>query len=194
MLIYTGNTVDLVDRDSVVGKAILCGLDGREIQSRGGRDTPLPSRPPWDPPSLLYNRYRVSLEGVKRPGRGVDHQPTSSAEIEERVVLFLYSSSGPSWSVPGEDLHFTCILYSWVWLCKVHWESLVQGAMIYFLILLKWSGYVLLALTSVKHPILYLCLKVTVFLDMEPCSLIENYHCFGEICWLLLQYRRVDFA
>ena len=30
---------------------------------------------PWDPPSLLYNGYRVSYPGVKRPGRGADHPP-----------------------------------------------------------------------------------------------------------------------
>ena len=28
---------------------------------------------PWGPPSLLYNGYRVSLPGVKRPRRGVNH-------------------------------------------------------------------------------------------------------------------------
>jgi hypothetical protein len=35
------------------------------------------SRPdrPWGPPSLLYNGYRVSFPGVKRPGRGVDQPP-----------------------------------------------------------------------------------------------------------------------
>ena len=27
---------------------------------------------------------------VKRPERGVDHQPTSSAEVKERVGLYLY--------------------------------------------------------------------------------------------------------
>jgi hypothetical protein len=27
----------------------------------------------WGPPSLLYNEYRVSLSGVKHPGRGDDH-------------------------------------------------------------------------------------------------------------------------
>jgi len=29
----------------------------------------------WGPHSLLYNGYGVSLPGVKRPGRGVDHPP-----------------------------------------------------------------------------------------------------------------------
>jgi hypothetical protein len=40
-----------------------------------------------------------SFLGVKRPGRGVDHPPPSSAEIKERVELYLYSSSRPSWPV-----------------------------------------------------------------------------------------------
>jgi hypothetical protein len=53
---------------------------------------------PWGPPSLLYNGYRVSFPGVKRPGRGVDHPPSSSAEVKERVELYL-STSRPSWPV-----------------------------------------------------------------------------------------------
>jgi hypothetical protein len=52
---------------------------------------------PWDPPpSLLYNGYRVSFPGVKRPGNGVNHPPTSGAEVKERVKLYLYSPSGHS--------------------------------------------------------------------------------------------------
>jgi len=54
---------------------------------------------PWGPPSLLCNGYRVSFPGVKRPGRGVDHPPPSSAEVKEKVKLYLYSPSGPSWPV-----------------------------------------------------------------------------------------------
>jgi hypothetical protein len=46
---------------------------------------------PWDPPSLLYTGYRVSFPGVTRPGRCVDHPPPSSAEVKERVELYLYS-------------------------------------------------------------------------------------------------------
>jgi hypothetical protein len=37
-----------------------------------------------------------SFPGVKRPGRGVDHPPPSSAEVKERVGLYLYSSSSTS--------------------------------------------------------------------------------------------------
>jgi hypothetical protein len=44
-----------------------------------------------------------SFPGVKRPGRGVDH-PSSSAEVKERVELYLYSPSGPLWPVLGWTL------------------------------------------------------------------------------------------
>ena len=33
---------------------------------------------PSCPPRLLYNGYRVSFPGVKRPGRGLNHPPLSS--------------------------------------------------------------------------------------------------------------------
>ena len=50
---------------------------------------------------LLYVGCRVYLPGVKRPGRGVDHLPPYNAEVKYRVELYLCSSSGPSWPVPG---------------------------------------------------------------------------------------------
>jgi hypothetical protein len=59
---------------------------------------------PWGPPGLLYNGYRVSFPGVKRPGRGVDQPPSSSARVNERVEVYLYSLSGPSWPVLGRTL------------------------------------------------------------------------------------------
>ena len=45
-----------------------------------------------------------SSPGVKRPGHGVDHPPPSSAEVKERVELYLYSPSGPSWPFIGWTL------------------------------------------------------------------------------------------
>jgi hypothetical protein len=61
---------------------------------------------PWVPPSLLYNRYRFSSPGVKRPGCDVDHPPPSSAEVKERVELYVCFPSGPSWPVLGRSLPF----------------------------------------------------------------------------------------
>ena len=56
---------------------------------------------PWSPHSLLYNGCRVSFPRVKQPGRGIDHPPPYTAEVKERVELYLYSPSGPSWPVTG---------------------------------------------------------------------------------------------
>ena len=56
-----------------------------------------PTRPPvqW-----------VTSSGVKRPGRGINHWLPSSAEIEERVELYLTSVSWRSWRVIGLRLPF----------------------------------------------------------------------------------------
>jgi hypothetical protein len=51
--------------------------------------------------SLMYNGYRVSFQGVKRPGRGADCPPSSRASVKERVELHLYTPSGPLWPVLG---------------------------------------------------------------------------------------------
>ena len=50
---------------------------------------------PWNPPSLLYNGYRVFPGGKERPGRDADPSPPSSAVGHERVELYLYSLSWP---------------------------------------------------------------------------------------------------
>jgi hypothetical protein len=60
---------------------------------------------PWDPPILLYNGYRVFL-GVKAAGACRPSTP-SSAEVKERVQLYLSSPSGPSCPVLGWTLPFT---------------------------------------------------------------------------------------
>jgi hypothetical protein len=43
--------------------------------------------------------HLASLPGVKWPGHGVNHSPPSSAEVKEKVELYLYSHSGSSWPV-----------------------------------------------------------------------------------------------
>jgi len=45
---------------------------------------------PRDPPSLLCDSTGSFFPGVKLPFRGVDHQPTYSAEVKETVKLYLY--------------------------------------------------------------------------------------------------------
>ena len=46
---------------------------------------PYPSIAALGPTQHPVSGYRVSFPGVKRPGRGVDHPPLSSAEVKERV-------------------------------------------------------------------------------------------------------------
>ena len=47
---------------------------------------------PWDPPSLLYNGYRLFTGGKKRPGRDADPLPPSSAVVKRE---YSYTSTPP---------------------------------------------------------------------------------------------------
>jgi len=46
---------------------------------------------PWGPPSLLYNGYRVFPGGKVWPGRDADPSSPLSAEVKNRVELYLYT-------------------------------------------------------------------------------------------------------
>jgi len=91
-------------RDSSVGIATRCGLDGPRIESRWGRDFPHPSRSALGPTQPPIQLVLGPSPGGKVAGRGVDHPPPSSAEVKERVKLYLYSPPGPSWPVLGRTL------------------------------------------------------------------------------------------
>ena len=53
-----------------------------------------------------------SFAGVKRPGRGADHPPPSKCRGQERVGLYFYSPSGPSWPVMGAHNKTNCNTFS----------------------------------------------------------------------------------
>jgi hypothetical protein len=74
----------LVGRDSSVGIKTRYGMNVPGIESKRERDFPHPS-------PVARNEYRIPFERVKRPKRGADHPPSSSAEVKERVELYLYS-------------------------------------------------------------------------------------------------------
>ena len=84
-----------------VGIATRYGLDRPGIESRWGSRfcAPIQTGSGVNPASYIMGTG--SFPGVKRPGRGVDHPPTSSAEVERRVELYICSTSGLSWLVLG---------------------------------------------------------------------------------------------
>ena len=95
-------------RDSSVGIATRYGLDGPEIESRGGVEVfrTRPDRPKGAAQPSIQQVPCLS-PGVKRPGRGFDHPPPSSAKAKKRVELYVYSFSGPSLSILGRTVPFT---------------------------------------------------------------------------------------
>jgi hypothetical protein len=84
--------VAAVGHDSSVGIATSYGLDdpGIELIPVGSRfSAPVQTGPGAHPASCTVGTG--SFPGVKRPGRGVDHPPSSSAEVKERVELYLWA-------------------------------------------------------------------------------------------------------
>jgi len=73
--------------------------------SNPGRGEIFRARPDqrWGPPSPLNNGYRVFPAG-KTAGAWRWPPTPSSAGVKERVELYLYSTSGPSWPVIGRPL------------------------------------------------------------------------------------------
>jgi len=84
-----------------VGIATRYGLDGPGIESQWGTSfsAEVQTGPVAHPAS--YTMGTGSFPGVKRVGCGDDHPHISSAEVKERVGLYLYSPYMPSWYVIG---------------------------------------------------------------------------------------------
>jgi len=95
-------------RDSSVSIATRYGLDSPGIESWWRRDFPHLSRPALEPTQPYIQWVPRISRG--QSGRGVDQPHTSSAEIKERVELYLYSPSGPSWLFLGWLYRFLYIL------------------------------------------------------------------------------------
>jgi len=87
-------------QDSAVGiDSLRAGRSGDRISVGVRFFAHVPTGPGVQPTS--YTVTTGFFSGVNRPGRGVDHPPLPSAEVKERVELYLYSKSGPSWPVIG---------------------------------------------------------------------------------------------
>jgi len=83
-----------VGRDSSVGVATRYGLDAAGIKPRWGSrfSGPVQTGPGAQPTSCTVGTG--SFPGVKRLGRSVDHPPPSSAEVKERVELYITPPMG----------------------------------------------------------------------------------------------------
>jgi hypothetical protein len=85
-----------VERD---GTSLRAGRSGDQIPL-GERDSaPVHTGPGTHPAS--HTMGTGWSPGIKRPERGLDNPPPSSAEVKEKVELYIYSASGPSWAVLG---------------------------------------------------------------------------------------------
>jgi len=78
----------------------------------------------------------LPLSAVKRQGRGVDLLPPSKVKVKERVQLYIYSRSGPSWLFPGKTstlppisacVYMTAQREKFVQLCAFHGLSNNMG-------------------------------------------------------------------
>ena len=76
------------------------GLDSPGIESVGGKSfRTCPESPGAHPAS--YSMGTRSFLGAKWLGCGIDHPTPSSAEVKERVELYLFYPTGPSWPILG---------------------------------------------------------------------------------------------
>jgi hypothetical protein len=91
-------------RDSSVGIALGYWLDGRGSGVRfpaGARNFSLHHRCVQNSSGAHPTSYPMGIGvpslGVKRSGREADHSPPSSAEVKERVELYLHSPNTTLW-------------------------------------------------------------------------------------------------
>ena len=96
------------------------GRSGDRIPVGTRFSTPVQTDPGPHPAS--HKMDTGSFPGVKRAGRGVDHQPPSSTEVKERVELYLYSPSRPSLPVLG----WTSSSFIKIWYASTNFSNILQ--------------------------------------------------------------------
>jgi len=82
-----------------IATALQTGRSGDQILVGARFSTPVRTGPGAH--AVCFAVGTASFPGVKWSGCGIDHTPPSSAEVKERVELYLYFPFGPSWLVLG---------------------------------------------------------------------------------------------
>ena len=90
-----------VGQENAVGIATCYGLDGPGLESRLRRDFLQPSRLGLGPTQPPIQWVPGLSRGESSRGVVLTTPPPSSTEVKERVELYLYCPSGPSWPVLG---------------------------------------------------------------------------------------------
>ena len=88
-----------VSKDSSIGIATHCGLNGPGIESWWGCDFLCLSRPDLGLTQPPLQWVLVLFSGIKQLGCCIDHIPPYGTKIKERVDLYLFFPSGPSWPI-----------------------------------------------------------------------------------------------
>jgi len=167
-------------RDSSVGIATRYRLHGHCIESRWGWDFPHLSRPtalgPTQPPVQCVPGL---FPGHKAAGAWRWPSTPLYPEVKERVKLYLYSPSGPSWKVIGWTILsylFLCLfLHNFIYVSLCHSTSWLSSCVFYCPSFLLWFVavgvfYVISALLSLLSffPLcvcFYIFFFVTLFLS-----------------------------
>jgi hypothetical protein len=108
ILPFSPTYIIYMGQDRVVGIATSYGLGGPGIESRREARFCVPVKTYAGAQPASYTMGTGSFPRVKRLGRGVGHPSLSSIEVKEKVQLYLYSPSGPSWPVLG----WTLLIYN----------------------------------------------------------------------------------
>ena len=90
-----------VGQDSSVGIATRYGVDDPGVESHWGARFSAPVQTSHGAHPASYTMGTGFIPGVERPVLGFDHPPPSSAEVKERIELYLCSPYGPSWLAIG---------------------------------------------------------------------------------------------
>jgi hypothetical protein len=98
---------EITGRDSSFDIATRYGQDGPGDRIPVGMRFSYPVQTGSGAYPASYTIDTGSFPGVKRPGRGAEHPPTSQRRGYEMVELYLYSPSGPQWPVIGRTFTFT---------------------------------------------------------------------------------------